>query len=87
MIEIISEINFNGKFNTVRDIRDYLAVIEQFGVQDDTAVLDGYVHIVYRGNVEPIECGDHHPSYPQYDFLITTHAHEVSEDQETTEEI
>jgi hypothetical protein len=88
MIEIVGEINFVGKFNTVADIREFLATLEKHGVKDDAALLDGYATIIYSGDVEPIECGVHYPHEGRfYDFLVITHAHEVSEDQETTEEI
>ena len=88
MIEIVGEINFVGKFNTVRDIREFLATLDKYGVKDDAGCLDGYVSIIYRGDVEPIECAEHYTEEGQiHDFLVLTHAHEVSEDQETTKEI
>lgn len=76
MIDVSGEISFNGKFYTVGDIREYLTELDKYGVPDSAGVLDGYAHVIFRGDVDRIECGEHLPSEGRvYDFLVMSHMH------------
>jgi hypothetical protein len=81
MIEVIGEINFYAEFKTVKEIREYVDILNKHDVPDETAVLDGMASVIFRGDVEPIECGEHLVSEGTfYDFLVTSHTHEDASD-------
>jgi hypothetical protein len=80
MIEIMGEINIHSKFNTVGDIRKFLEKLDEYRIKDDAALLDGYATVCFRGDVEPIECGEHFPSEDRVmDFLVLSHNHDADD--------
>lgn len=77
MVEVIGEIVIKGEFETAGDIREYVRMLDEYNVPDDAGMLDGQAYLLFRGDAEPIECGEHIPTENRvYDFVVLTHKHD-----------
>ena len=65
---------------TVRDVKDFLIVLEDLNVSDETILLDGFLTFEFQTeDVQLISCGEHNPNNAPVDFLINTHRCEPDE--------
>jgi hypothetical protein len=59
---------------TVKDVRDWLSLIDQFNISDDYPLTDASLSIdVFSQTVEPVCCGECSPNLNSIDALIVTH--------------
>lgn len=62
---------------TFADIKEFVEILTQLGVQDEQEFLDGFLSFEYQStNVELIQCGAHIPNEDETaptDLLVVTH--------------
>ena len=62
---------------TIKDIKDFMKVIEQMRLPDDFELLDGLLSVEFNtNNVEMVECGEHLSGDTRYNWLVSTHDHD-----------
>lgn len=79
-IEIVSDASAKAKVTTLKDLRQFVAWLNKYGVPDD-AELDWGSEYVWVSLTEGakaiwIQCGHHLVGQERYDVLIETHTHE-----------
>lgn len=57
MISIKGGLSFGTDINTVAEIREFLAVIDQYGLPDETPVMPTFLACVLEGDAEPTDGG------------------------------
>ena len=71
----LTTVNKDTRVVTVGDVREFLAILDKFGVPDEAEMLEGYLAFDWITNkVELINCAEH---MDKQDFIVTTHDCEV----------
>lgn len=74
-IVTLTTVNTTTRVVTVGDVREFLAILDKFGVPDEAEMLEGYLAFDWiTDKVEPINCGEHKD---MQDFVVLTHKCEV----------
>jgi hypothetical protein len=59
---------------TIKDVRDWLALIDQVGMSDETELFDCVLTVEVLDTDSPlVMCGEHTVDDERYDFLVRTH--------------
>jgi hypothetical protein len=73
-VRVMGELSFTAYPKTDKEVRDFLAELDKFGIPDEHEMYDGVLFLVKQSeSVGVTLCGDHLIGEEKYDILIQNH--------------